>query len=112
MARSQRHRFCRGVVAQALFDIVIAIQWTDKRHGLRARAKSPIGGIRRKRGTKGVIGRVRQRRRVTRLAMLVVLRLVTASAHSASRVLARCDASQCEENNDDNYQISRPLNWI
>jgi len=59
-----------------------------------------------------MIGRVRQRRRMTRLAVLAELRLMTAAAGIASRVLARDGASQRQEENDDNYQISRPLNWI
>ena len=45
MAGSRRHRLCLSVVAQSLLDVVIAIQLTDERDCLRARAKGPIGGI-------------------------------------------------------------------
>jgi len=40
------------------------------------------------------------------------IRLVTTAADFAPGVLACRNASQCEEENYNGYQISRPLNWI
>lgn len=59
-----------------------------------------------------MLGRARQCRRVAGFGVLVELSLMTTAAQIASRVLARCNASQCEEDNDKSYQMSRPLNWI